>query len=210
MKARQIFAVLAIALLPVFAHAENNFCGDLKNAFGPFDYRKSEFADKLRLVDGAHFTSDVEQGIKGNSSYLGGDLDYTLRAFPNHHRALVTMAQLGLKDKTLQVNQAKYPVECYFNRAIRFTPDDGVVHGAYGNYLFALGQTDRALVEFKEAVRLEPDNPTINYNLGLALLKVKDFDNALIYAKKAYSLGFPLQGLKNKLVEAGKWSDKSE
>jgi len=211
MKAERILITLAMLLSSSLALADN-FCGDLKNAFGPFDYRKghTEFAANLHLVESAHFTSDVEKGIKGSSSYLGGDLDYTLRAFPNHHRALVTMAQVGLRDKTLQVNQAKYPVECYFNRAIRFAPDDGIVHGAYANYLFALGKTDQALDEFKQAVALEPENATINYNLGLALLKVKDYDNALIYAKKAYALGFPLPGLKNKLVEAGKWDDKPQ
>lgn len=187
-----------------------NYCGELANAYGPYDYRKSEFAPNLHLVEIAHFTPDVEQGIKASTGYLGGDLDYTLRAFPNHHRALATMAKLGLKDKTVQVSQARYPVECYFIRAIRFAPDDGVVHGAYGNYLFALGKTDKALEEFNQAVALEPDNATINYNLGLLLAKTKDFDHALIYAKKAYSLGFPLPGLKNKLIEAGKWVDASE
>jgi hypothetical protein len=209
MKSITFIASVMILVASSSSYADN-YCGELANAYGPFDYRKAEFAPNLHIVEMAHFTSDVEQGIKGNAGYLGGDLDYTLRAFPNHHRALATMARLGLKDKTVQVNQAKYPVECYFNRAIRFAPDDGVVHGAYGNYLFALGQTDKALVEFNQAVALEPENPTINYNLGLAFLKVKNFEQANKYAKKAYALGFPLPGLKNKLIEAGKWEDKPE
>jgi tetratricopeptide (TPR) repeat protein len=207
----KFFVSAAILMASCHSHADN-YCGELANAYGPYDYRKGtgEFAPNLHLVEIAHFTSDVEQGIKGVSSYLGGDLDYTLRAFPNHHRALATMARVALKDKTVQVSGAKYPVECYFIRAIQFVPDDGVVHGAYGNYLFALGKTDKALVEFKQAVALEPENASINYNLGLALLKTKDFEQANKYAKKAYALGFPLPGLKNKLIEAGKWEDKPE
>ena len=209
MKSITFIASVMILVASSSSYADN-YCGELANAYGPFDYRKAEFAPNLHIVEMAHFTSDVEQGIKGNAGYLGGDLDYTLRAFPNHHRALATMARLGLKDKTVRVNQAKYPVECYFNRAIRFAPDDGVVHGAYGNYLFALGQTDKALVEFNQAVALEPENATINYNIGLAFLKEKNFEQANKYAKKAYALGFPLPGLKNKLIEAGKWEDKPE
>src|ERR1039457_1952950 len=91
-----------------------DFCGELANAYGPFDYRNSAFASNLYLIERAHFTPEVEQGVKGNAGYIGQDLDYTLRAFPNHHRALATMAKLGLKGNSVQVNQAKYPVGCYF------------------------------------------------------------------------------------------------
>jgi hypothetical protein len=66
MKAERILVMLATLLLPVAALAEN-YCGDLKNAFGPFDYRKgaTEFAANLHLVETAHFTPDVEKGITG-------------------------------------------------------------------------------------------------------------------------------------------------
>ena len=54
----------------------------------------------------------------------GGDLDYTLRAFPNHHVALMAMAKLGEKQKTARPAGAKYGVECYFQRAVSFRGDD--------------------------------------------------------------------------------------
>ena len=56
----------------------------------------------------------------------------------------------------------------------------------------------------KAAVEMAPENATINYNLGLVYMKLKDYDNAKIYADKAYSLGFPLPGLRNQLAEARK------
>jgi tetratricopeptide (TPR) repeat protein len=202
-------ALMAAGSTPAATDGKVNFCGDLKNAFGPFDYRtRGENTESFDLVEGGHFTPEVENGIRGSSGLIGGDLDYTLRAIPNHHRALATLAKVAVRTKTLQVAGARYPVECYFERAARFRPDDGGVKAEYGNYLYAMGKTDKAFQMFKEAVELSPDNPTINYNLALTYFQKKDYDNSLLYAKKAYALGFPLPGLKNKLAAAGKWNDK--
>lgn len=201
------------ALLALFAstdlHAATaNFCGDLHNGYGPYDYRKrAEFHENFYLVEMAHFTPDVENGIKGNTGTIGGDLDYTLRAIPNHHRALATLATLALRDHTVQVVGMRYPVECWFNRALRLTPDDGAVYATYGSYLFSLGKTDKAAELFKQGVSYEPDNPTLNYNLGLIYFKQHDYAKAKTYAKKAYAGGFPLPGLKNKLIEAKQWDE---
>jgi hypothetical protein len=38
-------------------------------------------------------------------------------------------------------------------------------------------------------------------------MQKKDYELAKTYAKKAYELGFPLPGLKNQLIKAGKWED---
>jgi tetratricopeptide (TPR) repeat protein len=203
-----VASVLAIAADSVQAA---NFCGELTNAFGPFDYRKrAEFPSELHLVESAHFTAEVAQGIKGNTGNIGADLDYTLRAWPNHPQALAAISKVALRGKTLQVPGAKYPAECYFERAARFAPDDGAVHAVYASHLYAQGKTEKAFAEFKTAVALDPEDPTINYNVGLGYFKKKDYENASKYAKKAYALGFPLQGLKNRLVEAGKWDDKAQ
>lgn len=201
-----------LSMLMVLAMAGNagaaNFCGDLKNAFGPFDYReRSANADSFHLVESAHFTADVENGVRGSSATVGADLDYTLRAIPNHHRALAAMSRLSARGKVLMVPGAKYPVECYFDRAMRFAPDDGSVRAAYGNFLYAEGKSERAFTLFRQAADLEPDNAAINYNLGLAYFNKKDYDNAQRYAKKAYQKEFPLPGLKSKLQAVGKWDE---
>lgn len=206
---------LILAALTLLAHGSlqaANLCGNIANAYGPYDYRKgaTEFAINLHLVESGHFTPDVEQGIKGHTGSIGGDLDYTLRAFPNHVRALAAMARVAAKEKKLQLPGAKYFVECYFDRAIRFMPDDGAVRATYGTFLFARGQTDQALTMFSQAVELDPKNATINYNLGLAHIKKKNYEQANLYAQRAYALGFPLPGLKNMLVGAGKWDDTIE
>lgn len=200
-----LFASIVLATSGIVQAAQKNYCGELKNHYGPYDYRQRGMVN-LEIVEGAHFTPEVENGERGSTGYLGGDLDYTLRAIPNHHRALTTIGNVSIRDKTVLVSGARYPTECYFERAIRFAPDDGVVRAAYGNYLNALGKRDKALTMFKYAVELEPENPTFNYNLGLLYLKLNDFDKASQYADKAYSLGFPLPGLKNQLAAARKGS----
>ena len=187
-----------------------NYCGDLKNGYGPFDYRDADTASMREIVTGAHFTEDVQMGIRGPTGPIGGDLDYVLRAIPNHPGALAVMGNVALSRKATIVAGAKYPVECYFERAMRFQPNDGAARAAYGNYLFALGKTDQALGMFRSAVALSPEDATINYNLGLAYLKMQDYENANHFAKKAYALGFPLPGLRNLLVAAGKWTDTPE
>ena len=73
-------------------------CGVLQNAYGPFDYRDPvSKRDNLPIVESFHFTPDVESLRHGRSGSVLGDLRYTLRAFPNHHRALKSMARYGLE-----------------------------------------------------------------------------------------------------------------
>jgi tetratricopeptide (TPR) repeat protein len=205
-----LYAAAAAALgLCGTASAENDaYCGKLHtNHYGPYDYRTEK--DKLQIVEIAHFTKEVELGEKGNTDLLGGDLDYTLQASPNHHRALATLTRVALRNKSVHLEKSKFPVECYFLRAIQFAPDDGVARAAYGTYLFGLGRYDKALTVYKEAIALAPEDPMINYNTGLAYLKKNDFEHANLYAHKAYDQGYPLPGLKNQLVKAGKWTEKA-
>ncbi|RJG16278.1 tetratricopeptide repeat protein [Massilia cavernae] len=202
-------AAAALALSASAGAQAANYCGELKNHFGPLDYRMRGQVN-LEIVEDAHFTPDVEAGIKGSTGEIGADLDYTLRAIPNHPRALATMAKVGQRLRTTKVPFAKFPVECYFNRAIRFAPDDGVVRATYGNYLFTMGKTDEALKMFTTAVELLPKDPTANYNLGLLYLKKKDYANARRHAMVAYDQDFPLPGLKNKLVAAGEWDKPAQ
>lgn len=182
------------------------YCGELKNAFGPFDYRVANEADK-DIVERIHFTENVEAGVAGATAMLGGDLDYTLRAFPNHPRALATLIRLTRRNglAARELKGAHYPTECYFERAVRWQPDDAAAWSLYAQYMYAADQSEKAFPMLKKAHELEPENPTYNYNLGLAYAKRKQFDEALPLGQKAYAQGFPLPGLKQMLAKAGKW-----
>ncbi|MCL2658276.1 MAG: tetratricopeptide repeat protein [Betaproteobacteria bacterium] len=205
------WTVIFLFALSGVAVAQNDLgvlgCGELKNAFGPLDYRVTP-QDTRDLVDNAHFTPSVESLIKGNTSVTAGpDIDYTLRAYPNHPRALLAMMNLSFKEKTTKPRGSHYSVECWFDRAERFRPDDGVVQMLYGIYLLKLGRTSEAVKKFEAAEATADGDPNLYYNLGLAYFDLKKYDRALDYAHKAYALNFPLPGLRDKLKRMHAWKD---
>lgn len=199
-------AIFIISTIAINLHAAPH-CGEItrKRFSAPYDYIDPDQKPYLELVESAHFTPNIETLRHGNSGTLGGELSYTLIQFPNHHRALAAFSKLSLRDKTLKPAGAHYTVWCFFDRAIRFKPNDALVRMLLGNYLLKAGQADKATEQLQIAVDLQPEDPTINYNLGLLYMQKKNYEQAKIYAKKAYELGFPLPGLKNQLVKAGKW-----
>lgn len=192
-------AILGAATLP--GHSKT-ICGVPNGT--EHDYRTAS-ASVLRLVNDNHFNEDVEAGVKGMTGSVGGDLDYTLRKIPNHKRALNTALMLAPRYPNGKIPGALLPYECYFERAIRYFPDDSTGWLMYGRFSYQRGNIAQALEMLKKAQQLSPEDPTINYNLGLVYAKQKQFEQALPYAQKAYALQFPLPGLKQMLVAAGKW-----
>lgn len=180
-------------------------CGVLENAYGPFDFRTDKH--KLEIVERFHFTPQVETLQRGQSGRLGSDIDYTLRAFPNHHRALYAMMRLAERTPAGQPKGARYPAECYFERAIRFRPDDAQVHALYAFYLSKQKRTDEARRQLEEAARLQPSDPQILYNIGLGYADLKDYGKSLEFAHKAYAAGIAFEGLRERLRAAGQWRD---
>lgn len=182
-------------------------CGSLKNAYGPFDYSDAEARqNRLAVVEKYHFTPEVEQLRRGESGSIAGDLDYTLRAFPNHHRALNALARYSLQGKGM--HGAHYSVDCYFDRAMRWRPEDPVVRMIYGNLLSKRGDVKGAREQYEAALKYAPNSAEVNYNAGLFFVSQGDYSRARKCAQAAYAAGYPLPGLKNKLQEAGQWSDQ--
>ncbi len=197
--------IALVAILTACAGTAHAFeeCGELANAYGPFDYRTGRA--KLAIVEGAHFTPDVEALRQSVTGRLGGDIDYTLRASPNHHRALIAMANLARQLNKEQPPGAKYTVPCYFDRAIRFAGDDPVVRLIYGTYLSRSDKKQEAIKQLELALALEEANANAHYNLGLVYFDLKDYPKARLHAQRAYELGFTLPGLRKMLVNAGQW-----
>lgn len=179
-------------------------CGSLDNAYGPFDFRTDKH--KLDIVERHHFTPQVETLQHGITASIGADLDYTLRAFPNHHRALYSMMRLADRSAG-RPKGAQYPVECYFERAIRFRPDDAQVHALYAFYLMKRKRTDEARRQLDTAAKLEPEDPQILYNIGLGYADLKEYGKSLEFAHKAYAGGVAFDGLRERLRAAGQWRD---
>lgn len=179
-------------------------CGQIGDGYGPFDYRTQK--KELQIVEGAHFTPEVEGLIRGNrAGNPGGDIDYTLRASPNHHRALKAMMDLARKEKRDPPAGTRYSVSCWFQRAEAYRPDDAMVKVLHGVFLLRSGSRTEAIAKLEQAAVLDSGDANIDYNLGLAYFDVGQYEKSLQSAHRAYAAGFPLPGLREKLKRAGKW-----
>ncbi len=180
-------------------------CDGQATGFGPFDYTNpTHVREKLAIVERNHFTSKVSSLQGGESGGLLSDIDYTLRAFPNHHRALYTLIRLSTREALEQrLDQWRTPPECYLQRAVNFAPEDGRAHTLFGIYLHERGMHERAEAKYRRAIALQARAPEAHYNVGLLLLEMERYEEARRHARKAYSQGYPLPGLRRKLADAG-------
>lgn len=198
----------ALALAATLSHAPAVYaqegCGSLENHFGPYDYRTAP-ADRRKIVEDYHFTPQVEHLRTGQSgANIAKDLTYTLRAFPNHPRALNAMANLARREGTIKPNGSAFTLECWFKRALAFAPNDPNVLGVYGVQLMRDDKPKEALKQLHKAEQAGP-NGNLYYNIGLAYFELKEYNKARGYARKAYDSGFNLPGLKEKLQRVGHW-----
>jgi len=205
--------IMAVSLFNSAAYGQVNStnCGQLRGGgqYGPYDYRTDK--SKLGVVEQYHFSSAVEASIRGVAGGSpGGDIDYTLRAFPNHHRALISVVKYGEKTKLQRPAGLTYDVECYFERAIRFQSDDLIVRMLYASFLAGRGRTEEGIRQLDLATQQAGDNPFTHYNLGLVYFDLKEYGKATRQAHRASALGFTQNALKEQLVNAGKWSGAVE
>jgi len=206
MKNVALISGAALLLLAGGMAQAKQFCGEMDFQSGLiYDVREADPV-MLNRIQGAHFTEEVEQGVRGTSGGVAAaDIQYVLNAFPNHRRALEAVIRLAPRYKGGAIVGMRFPSECYFERAVRFRPDDGLAWALYGRYLYIMGREAQAMPMFERAIALSPDEPSVNYNVGLMYAKQKQFDKALPYAQKAYAAGFPLPGLKQILINARVW-----
>lgn len=191
-------------------------CTVRPQTFGPYDYTNDSDKNSLigggrdtalTIVDSAHFSPDAENLIKARYGSFLADFDYTLRAWPNHHRALFSLArfQIEVNKKIRKPEKEFTQTECYFQRAINFSPKDAVAYSLYAYFLRYAGKPKEAQKHYEKALELSPDSSKIAYAYSLFLIDDKQYDKALEYAQKAYKNGKPPMGLQNKLKKLGIW-----
>ena len=181
--------------------------------FGPYDYtRRAQLPAELEVVERAHFRPEIErlETNKNASSSAIGDIDYTLKAWPNHHRALNSAMKYRLMFQEWPETSSVPPAECQLQRAIAFSPNDPVPYMMYGMLLHKWERYEQALFAYRAASRLRPDDILTLYNMGLTLAALEQYDEAEEVAKTVYGAGMPLPGLKNKLIAAGHWGAASK
>lgn len=182
-------------------------CGPLENAYGPYDYSNPvDKREHLPIVEEYHLNTDVLQLRRGMTAESPrGDLEYTLRAFPNHYLALDAMARLHRREKAETLPGGRYSISCWFDRARRFAPNDATIPLIEGVHNFMLGRYARAEEDLTRSIALAPDSAEAHYNLGLLYVRLDKLEQARAEAKVAYDLGFPLSGLRDQLAQRGAW-----
>ena len=183
-------------------------CGDpFKSWFGPFDYRTAP-KGALENVETHHFTPQVEQMIRGVTTGvtdMGKDVAYVLGVFPNHHRALFTMMRLGERDRNEQPRGANLPIECWFDRAVRYARDDTVARLLYAMWLRKKGRTEDSLAQTRTAEQFAKENPLTHYNIGMSYFELGQYDKAAASAVRAREMGLSRPELIDRLKGAKKW-----
>jgi tetratricopeptide (TPR) repeat protein len=207
----------AIAVIPdakyVGKQLDGTPCKGNYVTFGPFDYmQRHKNPDQLQVVEVSHFSRGVETLTKGVTTTPMGDLDYTLGAWPNHHRGLETAIRFRLlhPEPKWPFSEKYPPAECFLQRAIAFRPKDGTSHLLYGILLSKQKRYELALREFTIAAKFLPGDVIPEYNMGLTLVVLKKYTRAKKIAVKVYANGFPLPGLKNQLIAVGHWEAEPE
>jgi tetratricopeptide (TPR) repeat protein len=208
---RHLLLAIPLAALAVSATAQVSptVCGDLRNAYGPYDYRSADNSQRF-LVEQPHFSPNIEALLRGNSGTIGAELNYTLRAFPNHPRALNAVMRYGEKMKSPQPHDLQFPVECYFERALRFKPDDHIARMLYAQFLTRNKRGAEAAGHLAQVAEKAGDNAFTHYNLGLLYLDLQRHDEALTHAHEAYARGFERPELRERLQSLGKWTDRPQ
>lgn len=208
-----LLAGLLIALFTTSAAVAETIrssCGTLSSVgqYGPYDFRTDR--DKVQIVLINHFTPDVEALLPSKLGPPGGAIDYTLRALPNYHRALIAMMRLGKKEKTPQPKGSTHSIDCWFERAVIFRPDDAVVRMIYSTYLNSMGRIQDANSQLEISTFYAKDSPFTHYNIGLHYLELKNYEKALVAAHQAIALGWTQTELRDRLRSAGKWSEPAD
>lgn len=164
--------------------------------YGPYDYLlRSQLTYELNIVEQYHFNE------------LKQELDYTLRAWPNHHPALYQAVRQRIDSWNKKTPAKRTPAECYLQRAVNFSPKDATAHMLYAMLLHSTSHQKQALAQYRKALEAEPNHVQARYNLGLLLVELEEYEEANEIARNLYSRGYPLPGLKNKLIDANAWQN---
>lgn len=212
-KALIFFLLLAAANNPVLAACSM----DLANGqTGPWDYydpknsiRNGESPmGNIKRVANVHLTAKMLQLTGRATGPISADLDYTLRAIPNHPNGLNLASRLEKRLKSPFVSKnligetMRKSADCYFQRALKLAKR-AETHEIYAIHLHRNNNYSEAKEQHLKAISLGGKSAGLHYNYALTLIKLKDYDGAEQHANIAYKLGYPLPGLRNQLKKHG-------
>ena len=134
------------------------------------------------------------------------NLTYTIDRTPQQHpmylQILIRFAQAhrGLRHHERAA--------LYLRQAVRLFPKSPTPYAALGDHLYKTGQfADARDILLEGNAATDGASAEIHYFLGLTSIALGDYDAALEQAREAYSRGYPLPGLRDKLKSAGRWNE---
>ncbi len=212
-KALLFFSILVAANNPVMAACNMNLAN---GQVGPWDYYDSKNSvsngessmGNIKRVTNVHLSNKMLQLTGRATGPIAGDLDYTLRAIPNHPDALNLASRLEKRikspfvSKLLKYESMKESADCYFQRALKLAKR-AETYEVYAIHLHRNKKYSEAVEQYHEAINLGSKSAGLHYNYGLTLIKLKNYHEAEQQAKIAYKLGYPLPGLRNQLKKQG-------
>jgi predicted Zn-dependent protease len=142
---------------------------------------------KQQLNNAEHFhlnKSVLENIATGKYKYALGDINFTLKYFPNHPRALQLLTTIAVLSK----NRA-LPIP-YFEKAIRLYPSHAITHAQYGNYLVVIGDLENGIQKLNHAVYMDPKLTAGHVWLAQAHGKKGDVQAAREARERAKELGY--------------------
>ena len=145
-------------------------------------------------------TDDRERKFALNSSLA--ESQFTLERIPADHPMYgEILTHMGMAERERGNSGAALK---YFEQAITIHPK--LPGGYQGQALIYRDQRDLAMardVLLAGDAATEGHDVEIAYFLGLVLFDMKDYERAREYASRAYEIGYPLPGLRDKLARAG-------
>jgi tetratricopeptide (TPR) repeat protein len=165
-----------------------------------FDRTDRALVEQLNNVEKFHLPGCAE-GVKTRRYQAAlDDCEFIFRYFPNHPRALMLMSELCLAWKSPSCDP-----DMYFENAVKINPKAASTFVMRGIYLLRAKKTSEAITDLKQAATIDPNSLNAQYNLGLAYLETRQYMLANEAAQRAYALGAPVPGLRDKLQKAGYW-----
>jgi Tfp pilus assembly protein PilF len=164
------------------------------------DYYTTTDITLLRTVERYHVVPAQEKIRTKFYSAARADIDFVLRYFPNHPKGLLLMAQMCADGVTQHCD-----LDVVFEKAIAINPNVAGTYVTQGVYLHRVKRYREAIASYQRALAIDPDSINGHYNLALAYLETKQYDLANQEAQRAYALGAPFPGLRDRLKQSGQW-----
>ncbi len=159
-------------------------------------------AERMR---GAQATVAQRQKFEWELKQADQEATYSLNRTPPDHPVYHYMDSILARVTYLRGN--KVEAIARLRSIVSKAPDQADMVATLALYLYR----EKSYAEARDVLlsglkHVETPSAEMHYFLGLTYVKLKNWDAAREQARKAYALGYPLPGLKNKLRAAGQWT----